>query len=284
MTLIPYIKPHTTALQRIAHLRMRGLVITRPSVAARKIEAIGYERLRIYFLSRRQLDQPDRPFQPGTNYKDIIQLYKCDMMLRHACFAAVGQFELLLRNAISETLSDAFGSHPYNELTAFKDAAACLDAIETFEKIYAKSKDQRAKHYRQTYNSPVLPPIWTMKEFLTFGESSYIYKCLEGTLRTKIASQFGVPNDQLFTNWLACLVDLRNICAHHDRLFNRSFQKQPANLRRAHVPTAQRQKLKAILQCLDYLLDQRQASVRITAKVERIIRRFPKMLPEEAGY
>ena len=284
MTLPPYIKPHATAVQRVAHLRSRGLIIKRPSVAARKIDLIGYERLRIYFLSRRQSGVPNRPFRPGTTYQQILRLYECDTLLREACFAAVGQFELLLRNAMSEAMSDRHGSHPYFEPTAFKDAAANLDALQSFMTAFGQTKDQRALHYKQTYGTPILPPIWTMKEFLTFGRAVRLFKSLEGSLRTRIATQFGVKSDHTFTNWLECLVDLRNICAHHDRLFNRGFPKQPQGLKSAGVPTAPRNRLKAILECLDHVLTQRGNPVGIVAEVGRIIARFPEVQPAEAGY
>ena len=284
MVQIAYTKLHATAAQRIAHLRAKGLLIPRPNVAARKIETIGYERLRIYFLSRRNTSLPNRPFLPGTTYKDIIRLYKCDMQLRDACFSAVGQFELLFRNAISETLSEAFGSHPYQNLGVYRDAAASREANANFRKIYRASRDPRARHYQQTYSNPALPPIWTMKEFLTFGAASYIFQRLEGRVRTKIASQFGTNSDRVFTNWLECLVDLRNICAHHDRVFNRSFQKQPSTFRGGGLPAAPANKLKAILECLDYMMSKRGAPVHIVAQVGRIIRRFPEMHPREAGY
>ena len=64
------------------------------------------------------------------------------MRLRSACFSAVGQFELLLRNSISESLSKAYGSHPYYDVLAFKDPTANLNALKTFVNIYEKSKDQ----------------------------------------------------------------------------------------------------------------------------------------------
>lgn len=284
MALIPYVKAHATAAQRIAHLRAKGLIVSRPNVAARKIEAIGYERLRIYFLSRRQTNIAGKPFIAGTTYHDIIRLYECDAALRDACFLAVGQFELLLRNSMSETLSTAFGSHPYHHPGAFKDASANLSALQTFVKVYATSKDRRAKHYGETYSTPALPPIWTMKEFLTFGSSSRIFQCLEGSVKTNIATQFGVGSDQVFTNWVEALVDLRNICAHHDRLFNRSFQKQPSRLRSASVPTAAPNKLKAILECLDYMLAKRGLPSGITATVRKIILKYPEMQLAEAGF
>jgi len=284
MVLIPYTKPHATAAERLAHLASRGLVVADPDSAAHDIDLIGYERLRIYFLSRRQIGVAGRPFVPGISNQHILRLYECDMRLRDVCFAAVGQFELVLRNAISEALSDAYGSHPYDEIGAFRDAAARIEALQTFVGVYARSKDQRAKHYRQTYSAPVLPPIWTMKKFLTFGAAARLFQCLNGSIKTKIATQFGVRSDQIFTSWLECLVDLRNMCAHHDRLFNRSFQKQPATLRKARLPIASSNKLKAVLECLDYLLTQRGVPSQVTAEVDAIIVTYPEVRPIEAGY
>lgn len=284
MALIPYTKLHATAAQRIAHLTARGLIVANPAAAAHEIDLIGYERLRIYFLSRRQLTLPGRPFLPGITDQHILSIHACDMQLRDACFAAVGQFEMLLRNAISEALSDAYGSHPYYEIGAFRDAAANLDALQTFAGVYGRSRDQRAKHYRQTYSEPVLPPIWTMKEFLTFGAAARLFQCLNGTIKTTIATQFGVRSDLIFTSWLECLVDLRNMCAHHDRLFNRSFQKQPATLRNPRLPTARPNKLKAVLECLDYLLTARGVPSHVTADVGAIIAGCPEIQPAETGY
>ena len=92
----PYAKPHASAQTRIAHLQACGLQIARPSVAARKIEEIGYERLRIYFLSQRDHSQPGKPFLPGTTYNKILRIYACDTKIRDACFMAIGRFELAL--------------------------------------------------------------------------------------------------------------------------------------------------------------------------------------------
>lgn len=284
MALIPYTKLHATAAQSVAHLCSKGLIVANPGDAAREIDLIGYERLRIYFLSRRDLTLADRPFRPGTTYEQILRLYECDALLREACFTAVSQFELLLRNSISEALSSRHGSHPYSDDSAFKGTKERLESYKDFVGVYVKSKDQRAKHYKETYSDPVLPAIWTMKEFLTFGTTSRIFRNLNGTLRNMVAAQFGVNREPTFISWLDCLVDLRNNCAHHDRLFNRSFQKQPARLNSASLPTAPSKKLKAILECLDYLLNQRGAPAHIVTKVASIIGGYPEMIPAEAGF
>ncbi|WP_374943815.1 Abi family protein [Sphingomonas sp.] len=253
-------------------------------MAERKIEQIGYERLRIYFLSRRQRHLPGKPFVPGTTYTDIVRLYECDARLRDVCFVAVGQFEILLRNAMSEVLSSNHGAHPYFVSAAFRDADANREALKLLLDMVARSKDARVAHYRTTYGDPLIPPIWTLKEVLTFGGCSRLLKHLAGTMRTAIAAEFGVPNDAVFLRWVECLVDLRNICAHHDRLFNRSFQKQPTTLVSAAVPTAPRGKLKAVLECLDHMLAARGAPYSAVAKVDAIVRRCTAMQLAEAGY
>lgn len=284
---ISFEKPHATALQRIAHLRAKGLVISQPNVAAQKIEQIGYERLRLYFLSRRHLDRPGKPFRPGTTYRDILRLHECDSILRRLCFfEGIDRFELLFRNKMSERLSARFGSHPYFHAAAFAGAARHNQALQRMIQVFEdrKSKDARARHYSETYDGPSLPPIWLMKEFMTFGTAARVYGCLSNTIRSEIARDFGVPSLDVFNSWVPCFVDLRNRCAHHDRLFNHRFQKQPQRIRRADIPVAASQTLKAYLECLDYALEHASSSAGLVDKVRKVIERYPEIQPDEAGY
>lgn len=276
-----YAKPHATAQDRIAHLRRQGLLVGKPVVAARKIEEIGYERLRIYFLSRR--DAPNRRFRPGTDYNDILKIYECDAKLRALCLADLAKLEVRFRNRMSEALSSRFGSHPYEHQAAFKNAAARMDVQKSALSIFDRSKDQRAKHYSDTYGLPILPPIWVLKEFMSIGQAERIYANLAGSVRTDIAQQFGVPSRDVFMNWLKCFVDLRNACAHHDRIFNRRFQKQVSTLTVSQVPAAQRATLKALLECLDHVLGS-VGRKSIVVEAAKVLSRYPEILPAEVGY
>ena len=285
MTENPYSKPYATATQRVQHLRAKGLLISRPQVAARKIEEIGYERLRIYFLSRRDRSLAGKPFLSGTTYKDILRLYECDSKLRNVCFGEVGRFEVIFRNRISERLSAQFGGHPYSQLAAFKSAKDRNDRFQRILQTFNGSKDARAKHYLDTYTRPTLPPIWVLKEFLTFGASARLYEALDGNIRTQIAADFNVSNLPVFDNWIKCFVDFRNICAHHDRLFNRGFQKQPMRLVRETVPsrTTDNTKLKAQIECLDFVL-RNSGTNSLVYKVEKIINQYSEVRNSEAGF
>ena len=279
-----YTKSHATPTDRVAHLKSKGLVIKRPDVAARKIESIGYERLRIYFLSRR--DGPNKTFRPGTNYNDNLQLYNCDVRLRVVIFESVGRFELAFRNILSETLSKNYGPHPYYDQTAFKNPKAQDEALRDVIGIFLKSRDDRAKHYRRSYDSPALPPVWTYKEFLTFGSAARLYGKLSNKNKDEIAKRFGLPGFTVMDSWLPCFVDIRNVCAHHDRLFNRRFQKLPKRLVCAHVPTVDGNLLKAQVETLDYVLKAIGEDAQTTEKVEAIIRQqqYAAVVPSEAGF
>lgn len=43
-----------------------------------------------------------------------------------------------------------------------------------------------------------------------------------------IARQYGVSNGRVFATWLHSLNYLRNVCAHHSRLWNRNITVQPS--------------------------------------------------------
>ena len=277
-----YKKLHTSSRDRVEHLRSKGLIIRQPNVAAKKIEQIGYERLRIYFLSRQSLT--NKTFRSGTSYQDIIEIYECDAKLRSICFEAVGRFEVAFRNSMSETLSSRGGSHPYEDMSLFQSAKKQAEACQQLIRVALKSTDRRAHHYYDTYDAPALPPIWMIKEFLTFGESARFFECLENNVQQTIATSFGVRHLLLFKSWVKCFVDLRNITAHHDRLFNRHFQKQPMIFQNGNVPTAPQNSLKALLEILDFSLRGNGQKSNVTTHVSKIINRCHAISPAEAGF
>lgn len=285
MQIDSYTKPHASASERVQHLKAKGLIVYHPKVAARKIEEIGYERLRIYFLSRREKGTPGKPFFQNVTYRDILRLYECDAKLRNMCFSEVGRFELVFRNRLSETLSAKFGGHPYSELTAFKSADERNKRMHKLLDVFNASKDMRAKHYRDTYASPTLPPIWVMKELLTFGDAARLYEALRPGIREQIAADFKVPNVEIFDSWVKCFVDLRNICAHHDRLFNRNFQKRPQRFKKENVPSVgtDTAKLKALVECLDFVLENK-AKKKLRAGVEKVIKQYVEVNDSEVGF
>lgn len=79
-------------------------------------------------------------------------------------------------------------------------------------------------------------------EVLSFGNLNYIYSNIASNKLMKgIANYFGLK-PQVFTSWLTVLANLRNMCCHHARIWNRDFMLNPAEPRKtsnAWIDTSQ---------------------------------------------
>ena len=76
------------------------------------------------------------------------------------------------------------------------------------------------EHYLVTYRKPELPPSWLMVETLALGQLSMVYRNLRRRAdKTAVARSVGLTAP-LLSSWLETYVRVRNICAHHGRLWN----------------------------------------------------------------
>ena len=73
-------------------------------------------------------------------------------------------------------------------------------------------------------------PIWVAIEIWDFGMLSKLYAGMQFKHREQIAAKYGANNSKDFTGWLRGLNFIRNVSAHHSRLWNINV------LERARVP------------------------------------------------
>ena len=96
-----------------------------------------------------------------------------------------------------------------------------------------RSNEVFIEHYRGKYTDPYLPPLWMITELMTFGQLS---KWLDATadlrLRSAVARDLGMPSRETFEGTIQALSYVRNICAHHGRLWNRRLVKRIPNIKR----------------------------------------------------
>ena len=67
-------------------------------------------------------------------------------------------------------------------------------------------------------------------ELLTIGELSHIYRGLKNNADKKRIADFFEVHPTVFISWLHTLTYVRNICAHHSRLWNRDLAIEPEKL------------------------------------------------------
>ena len=195
-----------------------------------------------------QANSTDHRFREGTQFDDVLQLYVFDRSLRLLVMDALERVEVTVRAAISNTMSlsapgGAFWYLDAQNFTSMKQFNNNLAVI----KQETRQQQQRSRkktpehtdalhfpdaltHYVSSYSTPETPPSWLSIELLTLGNLLHLYSALPNkkkkTYRKQIAQQLGL-HDPVLGSWLASYVRVRNICAHHGRLWNRFLGVYP---------------------------------------------------------
>lgn len=66
-------------------------------------------------------------------------------------------------------------------------------------------------------------PIGVLTKIMEFGHLSRMYAGLKNSMAPEIAATYGVPSKRIMSSWIARLNYVRNVSAHHARLFNRKL-------------------------------------------------------------
>lgn len=185
--------------------------------------------------------ETEHDFLPGTTFEDVINRYDFDRNLRLILFKAVEIIEVALRAKIINHMSKAAGNGLwYLDSTLFERKDYFEDFVYDLKYEFDRSTEPFAKEY--VYNHPSWdcdsfdgdnPDAWMILEVATFGTLSKMYKNLKSQLpqRSSIANDFGLYSSKELSSWLEAISVLRNIIAHHSRLWNRSLAKQPMNIK-----------------------------------------------------
>ncbi|NDA64014.1 MAG: Abi family protein, partial [Chitinophagia bacterium] len=124
------------------------------------------------------------------------------------------------------TLSHRHGSFWYTQSALFKNPSHYGSTFSKITAEFNRSDEKFIVDFKQKYSDP-MPPSWMMLELTSFGSLSMLYKNLAGSHdRREIAHYFGL-DDSTFESWLHCIVYVRNVCAHHSRLWSRVMRIAP---------------------------------------------------------
>lgn len=238
-------KPALSIPDLIQRWRDRGLDIADAAEAGHYLQFIGYYRLSAYALPLQdKVSTPaggiDKPFKAGTRFEDILNLYRFDRELRLLFMDAIERIEVAVRTAIVAEMCLRHGPHWFMDSRHFKPSAPrfkhhkLLDRIDKELQIPSGGKSPSKphhevfiNHYYATYTDPYLPPAWMIAETLTLGTWSMIFENLHVTAERKAIAKPLKTDEQVLRNWLHALTYLRNLCAHHSRLWNRQFVIKP---------------------------------------------------------
>ena len=228
---VSYTKPALTLEQQSDLLLSRGLKDISKENLVNKLSFINYYRLRGYTYPYQDNSLEDTPFLKTNSWNFIWNDYVMDSRLRGLLFESISHIEIALRTQIELVMSLKYGPTWYTDSRYFFNTNFFNKNLEELEKCWERSEEEFKKHYETKYIETELPPSWMIFETSTFGLTSKYYESINNSYSEKaeIAKYFGFGKAQvfIFISWLRHLTTVRNICAHHSRLFSRVNINRP---------------------------------------------------------
>jgi len=219
------------------------LIIPDERMAETYLLRIGYFRLSAYSLSFQTIKDV---FNPGTIFDNILKVYFFDRRLRLLVLDAIERLEVSIRAQIVNFLALKYhNSHWQDDPALFKPPYALPNGAVV--NIFKEIGDIITKQDRQG-----------------------------------IANFFGL-HDKVFTSWMHAISYLRNLCAHHSRLWNREFAIKPDILLKPANPwisslyNSNNHRCFYFLCVLKYLLDSANPGNNFSNKLVSLLNAFPEV-------
>jgi len=229
--------------EQIAIIRDRGLAIDNEAQAAHFLRRVGYYRLSGYWYPFRAFNEDGKrgdTFIKNSYFNDVINLYLFDRNLRLLALDATERIELAVQTDIAHLLGrhDTFAHHEHKffdkKFLQKSGSFGYQHWLETYHSLVKRSKASFVTHNLDKYGKL---PIWVAIEVLDFGALSLLFSGMKGRDKHKISYQYGFREGVSMTSWLRALNFIRNVSAHHSRLWNcniverASIQKHMTDLR-----------------------------------------------------
>jgi abortive infection bacteriophage resistance protein len=248
----PYTKAPLTSAAIVAKLQQQGLAVSNPATVGALLERISYFRVRGYLFPYFDLVGSSpvlKAFKAGANIEQALQMYGFDEGLRALIFDLMPQLEIALRTVLDSVMSHTAGHcFWYLQPQWFAKGKHPTHVISTLNGAFCKSAEKYADHYRDTYYNEQsgmfknMPPFWVISELSTFGQIKDFFENLKedaspfpattlpkSTVLDKMAQRrFGAKHFRDLAKWVHMLRDVRNVCAHHGRLWNKNFLAPPS--------------------------------------------------------
>lgn len=205
----------------IAMLRSQGLTINDESRAKRIFTDVSYARLKSYLIPLME-NRSEHRFKPGATLDEAYALYGFDRRLRELIFHEMEKFEISLRTHIANATSGAEKGYWFINQEYFKSPGSHSKLLRKMLGEIDRSDNDAIVRFRQKYSNK-FPPCWLALEATSMGTLSIIYEDMRPSpIKKRISDYYGI-SEQTLTEWIKHLVYVRNYCAHHNRLWDKTL-------------------------------------------------------------
>lgn len=221
-----YAKPPLTFEEQADQLLKRGMIGDRDLMISR-LQSVSYYRLSGYWHPFRNTDDS---FKPRTSFDTVWERYVFDRRLRLQVMDAIERIEIAVRSQLAHHHPLRFGPFAYatdpGTLPKLK-LEEHQEFLRHIEEGTSRSHETFVKHFQKKYSDCHSHlPIWMATEVMPFGTVLTFFRGASHKVKQQVADVFSMP-DAVFSSWLLTLNSIRNICAHHGRLWNRELGIKP---------------------------------------------------------
>ncbi|MCI6157766.1 MAG: Abi family protein [Peptoniphilaceae bacterium] len=225
------LKPALNYDDQIRKLRNEhNLSISDDEFAKEILRKVNYYRLSGYGIGLKKFNNKEY-YKDSVTIEHLFKLYCFDSQFKNNLMRTIEQIEIELRTQIAYHLSVKYGPDVLMNAKNFiykvnKEGQTIYSIIN--ENLNKEIKRQRnkpfVKHHIKKYDGKF--PIWVSVELMTFGTLSSLLSILKDEDQKEISNYYNTDPKYL-KNWILCLVEVRNICAHYTRLYNMPLKENP---------------------------------------------------------
>lgn len=225
------LKQALTYKQQIQRLcDVHNLSIPDEPEAIRILSTVNYYRLSGYGIGLKKNGNKEE-YVDNISINTLYRLYLFDSRLRKNLMYILEHIEVQLRTQIAYELSLAHGSECYINpsffLTRVKRDGTNIHSmiIQNFRKECDRQKNLPFVHHHMTKYGGHFP-IWVAVELFTFGNISSLYEIMQKNDQAIISKIYNTSPGHL-QSWILSLVEVRNLCAHYERIYNMPLHQTP---------------------------------------------------------
>ena len=211
-------KQYKTDEELLEYLESKNVIVENRKSTLKKLEKYTYYS--IINSYKYNFKDSNNNYLPNVSFEEIYALYEFDKKLKLIMLKYTLEVETLIKSLMSNHISKIYGIDKYLCLNNLDDKVKTEVKNKLIDKINKEISHNYGIHHAITHYKDCygfIPPFVLIK-ILTFGIISSYYGLLKQSDRQVIAKKFKI-SDVLLKQILRCLANVRNICAHNDRLF-----------------------------------------------------------------
>ena len=279
-------RPFHTYEEQLKKLKSRRLIIDDDEEVIKILKRKNYYDI-INGYKDDFIDRPatitagDDVYKEGTNFKDINLLYEFDAEIRSIILKNILKLENIIKTKISYVFSkEKTQEFNYLNINNYDDTKkeSATRVIAEISNVIRNCMSQnytggrQISHYLDIHKNL---PLWVLVKQLTFGNISYFYSSIEESLQKEICEEIAVEyekeyekniivNEKNMEQILKFINNIRNICAHNERLYNitvRINRNRIPRITHSHIDFSFRSKLFDVLIILKLFITRKEFQI-----------------------